>query len=342
MNIRWKEILSRAMESEWAVAYRRKENGEILNPGRKSFSLMKNTFRYWCADPFPAEEGDKAYVFFEAYDRLKRKGVIGYREFQGDGIGRIRIAIEEPFHLSYPYIYKEGGTWYLIPESKDSNQIIRYRSSAFPRKWIKDKVLVDSISAVDTTLLCDHVTAADVAPQYSFMAADTTPICDRTPAREPVHRVELKLITYLWECFNSGELQILRITDHSRSIICRISDPTGRKRPAGKIFRIGEHAYRPSQLCTKAYGEAVIFNRITESSGSNYAEDECRLLTVSEINLDRVVKISGVHTYNQSENWETIDVEIRGCSLIRIFGNIPRVYYLIRRKQRIRRKTEKG
>lgn len=286
------------MESEWAIAYRRKNSGDILNSEKQRFSLIKNTLRYWCADPFVVESESNTYIFFEAFDRLKRKGVIGYREIDCDRAGKIKIVLEEPFHLSYPYLYCENGCWYLIPESKDSNQIIRYQSKEFPDLWERETVLVEQIAAVDTTVL-------------SHDGRD------------------IELIIYLWESFNKGELQIIRIKGHELSIICKIGDPQGRKRPAGKLCRIGDDTYRPSQLCTRRYGEAVIFNKIGQLT--DYEESEYKMVVAGDICLDRPAKIAGVHTYNASENWEVIDVEMIGFSMLRIFGLIPRIYHHFKR-----------
>lgn len=38
------------------------------------------------------------------FDRLKSKGLIGYREINGDKIGKMKIAYEAEHHLSFPYI----------------------------------------------------------------------------------------------------------------------------------------------------------------------------------------------------------------------------------------------
>lgn len=315
------KFLARVFESEWAAAYRpRQKDGGVLRAGGQSFALLNNTPRYWCADPFVVEDGSKAYVFFEAFDRIKRKGVLGYREIGSDTAGRIHIIIEEPFHLSYPCIYKAGGNWRLIPESKDAGQIIRYRAKEFPSVWEKEAILMDGIEGVDPTV---------------FEQADSDPV----------------LFVYLWERFNRGRLQVIHLKEGpgagdpgppgSRSreaaefrAAGRISldDRRGRKRPAGKLFQIGDTLYRPSQLCTRRYGEGILFNRILRLTDDSYEETEWGTLTADRICLDRKVRIMGVHTYNHSENWEVIDVEIGGISLIRIIGLFPRLYWFAVRR----------
>ncbi len=294
-EVNLKKILSKALGHEWALAYRSKRNGEILYAERQCFSLIKNSLRYWCADPFLAEEAGEAYIFFEAFDRLKRKGVIGYRKIDGGQTGKLNIVIAEPFHLSYPFIYKECGSWFMIPETKDINRIVRYRAIEFPGRWERDKVLAENIPAVDSTVLsCNDG-------------------C-------------MQLFTYLYESFNKGELQLLQIKEENQSIRYRQADLDGKKRPAGKCCRIGSFCYRPSQFCAKTYGEAIIFNKIQCLDGDAYEEKEYRRITTAEITLDRLLRITGTHTYNSSENWEAIDVEIRRFSALRILCLMPRLY----------------
>lgn len=299
-DINFRRLMRKAIESEWCIAYRNKKTGGILIDKRHCFSLIKNTLRYWCADPFPVEEGEKNYIFFEAFDRIKRKGAIGYREITGNKISKLKIVIEEPFHLSYPYIYCENGSWYIIPESKDSHQIIRYKAKEFPDVWEREKILIDNIPAVDTTVIS-------------------------------YNNNDMILFTYLFESFNKGILQIIKLNETSESVIHKIADVNGTKRPAGKIFEIGNFRYRPSQLCTTTYGEAIIFNKILDFTDSAYTETEYKMVSVADICLERAVKICGVHTYNSSKSWEVIDVEIREFSILRILGLVHRIYHRIKR-----------
>ena len=302
------EFFSKIIDMEWAIAYRKKDHNHILDAEKLDFTIINNTMRYWCADPFLVEVGNKTYVFFEAYHRFKRKGAIGFREISGKKKGKINIVIDEPFHLSYPFLYIEGDVWYMIPESKESNQIIRYKSEEFPEKWVKEKVLMDNISAADTT----------------------------------IHFYEngcMKLITYLSESFNKGKLMLLQLKDDVCETIYQLEDPDGRKRPAGKIFMRDNIFYRPSQLCTRAYGEALIFNKMLAVTENSYEEEEYKVIGIEDIHLDRTEKISGIHTYNSSKNWEVIDVEMTGFSVIRIIFFIPRVYQYLKKKL-AKRKTK--
>lgn len=68
-------MLSRLKKDEWIIAIRKR--------GEEQFRIIPNTLRYWCADPFVKEIDGHTFLLFEMYDRLKGKGLIGYRKFDG-------------------------------------------------------------------------------------------------------------------------------------------------------------------------------------------------------------------------------------------------------------------
>ncbi len=303
-----KDILSRIAGSEWSLALRPNQGeGRILERGMQSFTLLKNTLRYWCADPFIVESREGSYIFFEAFDRVSRRGFIGCRKVEKGEAGKINIILRESFHLSYPCIYSQGETWYMIPETKDKNRIMRYRASRFPDKWERDITLVDNVKAVDSTVLLGGET-------------------------------DLTLLIYIWESFNKGQLQMINLKPGSEdvSVMASMRDEYGLMRPAGNLFVAEGKLIRPSQICTDRYGEGIVFNEVLCKKDS-YDEQEYRRLTAEDIVLSKRIKIKGVHTYNHSDNWEVIDVEIGGISLVRLIDLIPRLYRYIKNRAAERR-----
>ena len=78
--------------SEWCCAVRfNKNNDSIMTDLSTPFIVLPNSKRYWCADPFLFQKDDHYFVFFEAYDRLERKGVLGYRQITEHTAGDIHI-----------------------------------------------------------------------------------------------------------------------------------------------------------------------------------------------------------------------------------------------------------
>ncbi|GAB4816109.1 hypothetical protein N2152v2_003155 [Parachlorella kessleri] len=80
-------------------------------------------------------------------------GDIGVAESQ-DGGGTWRylgLALDEPWHLSYPFIFQHQGKMYMVPEGYGSGALRLYRASDFPLRWEFDRVLVDR-PLIDTSL----------------------------------------------------------------------------------------------------------------------------------------------------------------------------------------------
>ena len=102
------------------------------------------------ADPFVIEVENQHYCFLEAYDYEKDKGTIDVYRLDNSDYQKVGTAIEEDFHLSFPYLLKHNGTLYMIPESSKNKDIRLYKCIEFPLKWELEKVLKDSIDASDT------------------------------------------------------------------------------------------------------------------------------------------------------------------------------------------------
>ncbi len=96
------------------------------------------------ADPFVVSENDRYYLFFELMDARKNRGEIGWAESL-DGLRWTYggIALQEPFHLSYPQVFRWKDAIYMIPESSQDYSVSLYRADEFPRRWRKVKTLLN-------------------------------------------------------------------------------------------------------------------------------------------------------------------------------------------------------
>jgi len=80
------------------------------------------------ADPFLVHDNGAWFMFLEVINdtaepgrpqlRYPYKGAIGLAESK-DGLdwSYRQIVLDEPFHLSYPYVYQWKGEYYMIPET---------------------------------------------------------------------------------------------------------------------------------------------------------------------------------------------------------------------------------
>src|SRR5206468_5695682 len=118
----------------------------IPDPGFRSY-----------ADPFPFEHAGEVFVFIEDIDHCTNHGVISVVPFDGNGpCGPARPVLQEPWHLSYPFVFACDGQIWMIPESSAHGTVALYRADPFPRRWVHEATLLTGIEASDATVIRHH------------------------------------------------------------------------------------------------------------------------------------------------------------------------------------------
>jgi len=107
--------------------------------------------RFW-ADPFLYSHGGRTFCFVEDFVRKTNKAHITALEIQGTEVIERGIALKEPFHLSFPFLFKYKGELFMCPECFESGQIRIYRCTEFPLKWELQSVVMEGVCAADTML----------------------------------------------------------------------------------------------------------------------------------------------------------------------------------------------
>lgn len=122
---------------------RLKERSEPPNPAFTHRDIASPPTSF-VADPFLIKEEDRWNLFFELFNTESNRGEIGVAESLDLKRWRfLRVILAEPFHLSYPFVFKENGTYYMIPESKEADAIRLYRATRYPLEWEFHKVLIE-------------------------------------------------------------------------------------------------------------------------------------------------------------------------------------------------------
>lgn len=134
----------------WHVAYqfRKDWKDSVL---RKSI-IIKNPNNRFLADPFSIYYNNRKILYVEDFCFKSKKGIISAYEIDSNGYKTLGIAIEEKFHLSYPFIIKEENDIFMIPESNEAKDIRIYKCLEFPLKWKIEEVLMKNVSAADTNI----------------------------------------------------------------------------------------------------------------------------------------------------------------------------------------------
>ena len=108
---------------------------------------------FW-ADPFCWSIDGRFFVFFEEFPFAKRRGHISAMALDADGspAGEPVRVLEEPYHLSYPFLFEYGGELYMIPEKARTRRVDLYRCVRLPDRWQFVKTLIDGVVLSDPTL----------------------------------------------------------------------------------------------------------------------------------------------------------------------------------------------
>lgn len=95
------------------------------------------------ADPFLVRHTDRWFLFFESFNAAVQRGEIGLATSvdlcHWSGAGTVLSA---DTHLSFPFVFKHSGVFYMVPESRQAGVIELYRAERFPDRWRPERVLV--------------------------------------------------------------------------------------------------------------------------------------------------------------------------------------------------------
>jgi hypothetical protein len=195
------------------------------------------------ADPFMIRLG-AWYMFFEVMDAETRRGRIAYAQ-SDDGL-RWRYGstvLEEPFHLSYPYVFAWDGELYMVPESGDIEAVRLYRADKFPNRWVMSRNILVGEAFRDSSLVRHR---------------------DRwwlfTTSRKRNDNLRLY----------SAERIERRWTEHPQSPV--VSSNPHVARSAGRVFECDGRLFRLAQDDSPWYGRQVWAFEITQLTATNYAE----------------------------------------------------------------------
>ncbi|KAL2548930.1 Glycosyltransferase family protein 64 protein C5 [Forsythia ovata] len=117
----------------------------VANPVVTCASLSDAGFpSNFVADPFLYAQGDILYLFYETKNSITMQGDIGVSRSIDKGATwqQLGIALDEDWHLSYPYVFDYDGNIYMMPEGSQKGELRLYRAIDFPLKWTLDKIIM--------------------------------------------------------------------------------------------------------------------------------------------------------------------------------------------------------
>jgi hypothetical protein len=202
------------------------------------------------ADPFLIKRNELWHMFFEVMNARTGNGEIGLAvSLDLVNWHYEQIVLAEPFHLSYPYVFEWGGTYYLVPESHQAGAVRLYKAARFPTQW----------SFVGTML------------EGAYLA-------DPSPFR---HQGKWWLFVDASQGMDNETLRLYSADnllgpwhEHPKSPV--IQGNSYIARPAGRVITYQNKLYRFAQACLPYYGTDVRGFEIAELTPRTYREVEVR------------------------------------------------------------------
>lgn len=268
----------------WRVGWRRHDSDEDVwtrrDLGGARWNILRDPVDHFYADPFPFHHNGKDFLFFEDLDHKTGKGIISLVAFGEDGLpGPTVPVLEEPWHLSYPFLIEHGGQIWMIPEASLSGEISIYRAVDFPYRWERHGALLSGLEAADATIV-EH---AGLFYMFAVMRhgvggySDTLSIWHAPSPFGP---------------WRPHEQNPVMVDDRAA-------------RPAGNFVLRDGVLMRPVQDCRNGYGAALALARIDRLSPGEYQQ-------TIETHLGPGKGWPGrkVHTLNSNGHLEAIDGSI--------------------------------
>lgn len=250
----------------------------VLRRGRDDFAYEPARSVRLRADPLLFEREGRVFLFVEDLDYADNKGRIVVAELKDDAL-KFELAIEEPHHLSYPFVFEHKGQIYMMPECVGARRQVIYRATDFPTQWTQYADLFEGRATCDATI---------VAHDGRFWMFCTQPAAFGSSWDElSIYHSESPLGPWTAHALNPVK-----------------SDARG-ARPGGRMRVSHGRLYRPAQDCSAGYGSKLAWYEVTQLTPDTFTE--VRIETWEPTNCG---DFTGLHTYDRAGEWEAIDLKM--------------------------------
>ncbi|KAH6803022.1 glycosyltransferase family protein 47 [Perilla frutescens var. frutescens] len=228
----------------------------VANPVVTCASLSDSGFpSNFVADPFLFVQGNILYLFYETKNSVTMQGDIGVARSVDKGATweQLGIALDEDWHLSYPYVFEYNGNIYMMPEGSAKGDLRLYRATNFPLKWTLDRVIMKK-PLVDSFMIPHE-------GKYWLFGSDHSGIGTRKNGQLEI-----------W--YSNSPLGPWR--PHKKNPIYNTNKSKG-ARNGGRPFVYNGNLYRVGQDCGETYGHRIRVFKVTILTTDEFKEVEVPL-----------------------------------------------------------------
>ena len=203
------------------------------------------------ADSFLFVKDDELYLFYEVQHWDDPGYIVMTKTKDLKTWSQPLTVLTEPFHLSFPYVFEDHGTVYMIPESQESDSIRLYKAN-------QD---LTSFTFVRTLLSQKR----DGAINFSFNDSHLY----QKDGRYYLFTSYQKDWMYFQELYMTDDLLNGTFMKHPQSPIC-VNNEFGRN--GGSLIDYIGKLLRVTQDCHKDYGDNISLMEITQIDDNHYEE----------------------------------------------------------------------
>lgn len=232
------------------------------------------------ADPFLIAHEGAVHCFFEDVDPAVGHGHISVGRVSAAGIANVRVAMKQPHHMSYPFVFHHNGQLLMMPEVHAAGRLEIWRCTSFPEEWVLHA------TALEGTSVCDSVLLEREGEWWLFTHISRDGFGDFCSDLH-VFRVDGPELTGL-------------VPHRLNPVVTDASVARG----GGRIHQMGGRMLRFSQdNTTGSYGGALNVMEITRLDLEHYEEQRVRHITP-----DFAPGLTGCHHFDAAEGWVVMDV----------------------------------
>lgn len=203
------------------------------------------------ADPFLFVKGKQLYLFYELQNWDDPGYIVMIKTSDLKTWSEPKVVLKEPFHLSFPFVFEDHGTIYMIPESQEDNSVRLYRANddlssfSYVRTLLKKKRNADIVYSYNDS----HIYYND-GKYFLFTSYQEDWM-------------------YFQELYVAQDLLNDEFVKHPDSPIC-VSNEFGRN--GGSLIVFNGKLLRVTQDCHEDYGDNVSLMEVLKIDAEHYDE----------------------------------------------------------------------